>query len=127
LEQEERKRVARLPRHHNLDLETLGTGEQTPEETAELRASLSQLSYQKDFFEPGAMSEAYFEERLVDSALEELKAELEDLMVVSRAKVTQDRIYSSAYHGDKTKDLIFFGGRFLIIVIIPKSPNLMTR
>lgn len=29
---------------------------------------------------------------------------------MSRAKVTQDRIYSAAYHPEKSKDLIFFGG-----------------
>lgn len=32
------------------------------------------------------------------------------LKVVSRAKVTQDRVYSAAYHPEITKDLIFFGG-----------------
>lgn len=106
------RRVARLPRHQKLDLETLGVGEQTPEENAELRASLNKLSYQREFFEPGSMSDAYFEEKLVNSALEELRQELKEMVVVSRAKVTQNRIYSATYHGDRTKDLIFFGGSF---------------
>lgn len=39
-----------------------------------------------------------------------LKGQLKDLRVVSRAKVTLDRVYSSAYHPDVQKDLIFFGG-----------------
>jgi hypothetical protein len=32
------------------------------------------------------------------------------MKVVARAKVTQDRVYSAAYHPDPTMDLIFFGG-----------------
>lgn len=44
------------------------------------------------------------------SEMNELKENLRGLKVVSRAKVTQDRIYSAAYHPEVTKDLIFFGG-----------------
>lgn len=40
----------------------------------------------------------------------QLRESMQKLKVVSRAKVTQDRIYSAAYHPEKTKDLIFFGG-----------------
>lgn len=32
------------------------------------------------------------------------------MKIVARAKVTQDRVYSAAYHPDPTTDLIFFGG-----------------
>ena len=39
-----------------------------------------------------------------------LKEKLGKLKIVARAKVTQDRIYSAAYHPEPTKDLIFFGG-----------------
>jgi hypothetical protein len=34
-----------------------------------------------------------------------------DLKVVARAKVVTERIYCAAYHPEKTKDLIFFGGQ----------------
>jgi len=42
-----------------------------------------------------------------------LRDKLQDLKVVSRAKVTQNRIYSAAYHPEITKDLIFFGGEIM--------------
>lgn len=42
----------------------------------------------------------------------ELREKLQNLKVVSRAKVTLNRVYSAAYHPDVTKDLIFFGGEF---------------
>lgn len=40
-----------------------------------------------------------------------LKEKMQNLKVVARAKVTQDRIYSAAYHPEVKKDLIFFGGK----------------
>ena len=43
--------------------------------------------------------------------LKNLKEKLSNLKVIARAKVTQDRIYSAAYHPEPTKDLIFFGGQ----------------
>lgn len=57
---------------------------------------------------------------IIDSASEsretkevkELKDKLQGLKVISRAKVTQDRVYSAAYHPEITKDMIFFGGGF---------------
>jgi hypothetical protein len=39
-----------------------------------------------------------------------LRERFRNLKVVARAKVTQDRVYSAAYHPDPTTDLIFFGG-----------------
>lgn len=42
-----------------------------------------------------------------------LKNKLGKMKVVSRAKVTQNRIYSSAYHPERSKDLIFFGGNYI--------------
>lgn len=42
----------------------------------------------------------------------ELRNKMKKLKVVARAKVTENRIYSAAYHPDKTRDLIFFGGWF---------------
>lgn len=42
--------------------------------------------------------------------VEELRGKLQGMKIVARAKVTQDRVYSAAYHPEPTKDLIFFGG-----------------
>jgi WD repeat-containing protein 76 len=53
---------------------------------------------------------AYEDNKQDERETEELKKKLQSLKVVSRAKVTQDRIYSAAYHPEPTKDLIFFGG-----------------
>jgi len=39
-----------------------------------------------------------------------LRERFQNMKVVARAKVTQDRVYSAAYHPDPTTDLIFFGG-----------------
>ena len=39
-----------------------------------------------------------------------LRERLQGMKIVARAKVTQDRVYSAAYHPDPTTDLIFFGG-----------------
>jgi len=45
-----------------------------------------------------------------ERALTEIREKLHDLKVVARAKVVTERIYCAAYHPEKTKDLIFFGG-----------------
>ena len=52
----------------------------------------------------------YKEEKRHETEVAELREKMQGLKVVSRAKVTQDRIYSAAYHPEPTKDLIFFGG-----------------
>jgi hypothetical protein len=41
-----------------------------------------------------------------------LRESLQPLKIVSRAKVTQNRVYSAVYHPEVSKDLIFFGGTF---------------
>lgn len=53
---------------------------------------------------------AFDDDKRDERHVEELREKLKDLKVVSRAKVTQDRIYSATYHPDVSKDLIFFGG-----------------
>ncbi len=45
-----------------------------------------------------------------DAEVAALRARLQNMKVVARAKVTQNRVYSAAYHPEPTKDLIFFGG-----------------
>ncbi len=50
-----------------------------------------------------------------EAKVTELKQMFQKLKIVARAKVTQDRIYSAAYHPEPTKDLIFFGGTVSIM------------
>ena len=38
------------------------------------------------------------------------------MKLIMRAKVTQARVYSVAYHPDPTMDLIFFGGECILIL-----------
>lgn len=45
-----------------------------------------------------------------EDAVKKLKKNFQKLKIVARAKVTGDRVYSSAYHPEVSKDLIFFGG-----------------
>ena len=58
----------------------------------------------------GDQSEFEYDSPQEKRAVEELKAKMKDLKIVSRAKVTNDRVYSMAYHPEVTKDIIFFGG-----------------
>ncbi|KAJ7449864.1 WD40-repeat-containing domain protein [Mycena latifolia] len=106
---EEQVRLAKRARHTDLDLTTLAEDEEEAD-IANLSAALQNVSQirrqirDEDAF--GSEDEAE-EENLVS----ELRDKLQDLKVVSRAKVTQDRIYSAAYHPETTKDLIFFGDK----------------
>jgi hypothetical protein len=45
-----------------------------------------------------------------DAEVAALRARFQNMKIVARAKVTQDRVYSAAYHPEPTKDLVFFGG-----------------
>ena len=59
----------------------------------------------------GGMDDFVYEDEDEEGvAVEELRGQLEGLEIVSRAKVTNDRVYSASYHPERTKDLIFFGG-----------------
>ena len=48
-----------------------------------------------------------------EAEVNELRERLQNLKVVSRAKVTENRVYSAVYHPEKTKDIVFFGGEYL--------------
>ncbi|KAH9901093.1 WD40 repeat-like protein [Cubamyces lactineus] len=107
----EREREAKRPRHHDLDLETL-TEELTPEELTDLRSTLAtilQTPHPKRT--SGDDAYVYDSDTKENAEVKQLKETLGKLKVVSRAKVTQDRVYSAAYHPEPTKDLIFFGDK----------------
>lgn len=52
----------------------------------------------------------YDDDEKDEAAVEDLKEKFRGMKIVSRAKVTKERVYSAAYHPEVTKDLIFFGG-----------------
>lgn len=58
-----------------------------------------------------------------EDAVKKLKKNFQKLKIVARAKVTGDRVYSSAYHPEVSKDLIFFGG----VLIGPVRPQVLNR
>lgn len=106
--------MAKRPRHHELDLTTLMEGDDAPEVSAlsaELKTVTQALATTR-FGDPDAF--AFDSDKADEDAVSALREKMQGLKVVSRAKVTQDRVYSAAYHPDITKDLIFFGGEFLL-------------
>src|ERR1700685_2515823 len=104
LEAEERARAAKRPRHQDLILATL-VEDAEPEDLSSLAAALDVSAQPKRV---GIIESK--QESQEAKEVKELRVKLQGLKVVSRAKVTQDRIYSAAYHPEVTKDLIFFGG-----------------
>lgn len=113
LEAEERARKAKRPRHQELDLSILTQADEISEkELSELKTCLNGMIQEKHPRQIGDMSEfTYDEDKDRESAeVSKLREKLSGMKVVSRAKVTQDRIYSAAFHPEKSKDLIFFGG-----------------
>jgi len=109
---EERTREAKKPRHGELDLETLaGQDEWEPGAFSGLSArmwSLLQARHPRRAADQDAF--VFEKDKKEEAEVEELRERLKDMKVVARAKVTQNRVYSAAYHPDPTMDLIFFGG-----------------
>ncbi|KAH9945953.1 WD40 repeat-like protein [Epithele typhae] len=110
-EAEERERAAKRPRHHELDLDALADVA-SPEELSDLK-SIFQTVLKTPRPRKKAAEDAFvFEDHKAEKAeVEELQEKMSKLKVVARAKVTQDRVYSAAYHPEPTKDLIFFGDK----------------
>lgn len=117
MEAEERARQARRPRHDDLELSTLlEPSEPSEEDKSSLRTTLNELVQKSYCRRIADRNDFTFEEDDRDREKEEvqdLRTRLQDMVVVSRAKVTQDRVYSSAFHPEKSKDIIFFGGIFI--------------
>lgn len=111
LEAEEKARLAKRPRHQELDLTTLGDKLEEPD-LSSLRSSLQAVT-NVPLPKRAADADAFVfdEDQKNEAEVEELRNKLQKLRIVSRAKVTADRVYSAAYHPDVTKDLVFFGGK----------------
>ncbi|KAI1794521.1 WD40 repeat-like protein [Ganoderma leucocontextum] len=111
LEVSEREREAKRPRHHDLDLTTL-LDDNSPEELAALRAAFQVvLKAPQPKGTSGDDAYVFDDHKQEEAEVKELKQRFKALRIVARAKVTQDRIYSAAYHPEPTKDLIFFGDK----------------
>ena len=109
-EAEERARRARQPRHEELDIPTLmpDSEEHEIDELASTLGSISKSSYASRISNKLYVFSNTSEEK---AEVDNLKKRLKDMKIVSQNKLTSDRIYSSAYHPEKSKDLIFFGGK----------------
>jgi hypothetical protein len=104
--------MAKRPRHHDLDISTLAEEEDSQKLSALSSAlhNVAQSSQPRRTGDPEAFT--FDNDKSDEACVAELREKLQGLKVVSRAKVTQDRIYSAAYHPEITKDLICFGGRY---------------
>ncbi|THU89524.1 WD40 repeat-like protein [Dendrothele bispora CBS 962.96] len=112
IEAEERARIAKRPRHEDLDLKNLIDEEdasELPSLSTELQ-SIAQTSWSTNLPEDPELF-VYDDSKKDERAVVDLRKRLKGLKIVSRAKVTQDRVYSAAYHPEPTKDLIFFGDK----------------
>ncbi|KAG8217962.1 WD40-repeat-containing domain protein [Butyriboletus roseoflavus] len=110
---EEQAHSAKHPRAQDLDLTVLTSAEELgDEEMSALRGSLQAItnnSIPKGIGNVDAW--VYENDKRGEREAEELSKRLRKMKVVSRAKVTQDRVYSAVYHPEPTKDLIFFGDK----------------
>ena len=109
LEEEEQQREAKRPRHHDLDLKTLA-GELEPSELTSLTSSMKVTIDDPQARRVGSQDAFVYTDKKEKAAVDELKQKLGSMKLVARAKVSDTRIYCAAYHPEKTKDLIFFGG-----------------
>ncbi|KAN0076783.1 WD40-repeat-containing domain protein [Tylopilus felleus] len=110
---EELARLAKRPRGQDLDLSVLTSAEElADEEMSALRASLQAITQKSIPRGVGNVDAWVYEgDKHNEREAQQLRKRLGNMKIVSRAKVTQDRIYSAAYHPEPTKDLIFFGDK----------------
>lgn len=120
LELEERAREAKKPRHEALEMYAHLEDQEAPEVMA-LSSALQVTTKNVNARRVGSMKSYLYDEERHEIAVTELKEKMQKLKIVSRAKVTKERVYSAAYHPEQTKDLIFFGGEGLLYLIIPNS------
>lgn len=107
---QEQAKAAKQPRHDVLNFKTLVEANE-PQEESSLSTIMSSIVQFPDS-RPSKNTEAFVfdNDEKHQSALKNLQEQMQDLKVISRAKVTMNRIYSAAYHPEVSKDLIFFGG-----------------
>lgn len=110
---EERARLAKRPRTHELDLAVLTEAEELSDtELGSLRGIFQTVTNVSTTRRVGDVRDWVFERtNQEDRELEILRSKLGKMKIVARAKVTDNRIYSSACHPEPSKDLVFFGDK----------------
>ncbi|QRW00614.1 DNA damage-binding protein CMR1 [Ceratobasidium sp. AG-Ba] len=105
----EAERLAKMPRHQDLELEVLAQEfeEMEMENWKTLQDTLSSKDYPRRISGPDSETQ----DTKMEHAREELVEELQKLVVTRRAKVCKERIYSVAYHPIITKDVVLFGDK----------------
>jgi hypothetical protein len=115
LESQFQERMQKQPRHQDLLLSELADDELKSSKWSTLTTTLQAISDDPQpvgAADPDAFT--FTSDKKHMAAVEELREKLKNLKVVSRAKVTDNRVYSAAYHPTMTKDLILFGGLFYV-------------
>lgn len=112
---EEQARSVKRPRAHDLDLSILTSAEELgDDEMSALRGTLQVITNKSIPRGIGSVDAwVYDSDKRIEKETQELRKRLGEMRVISRAKVTQDRIYSAACHPEPTKDLFFFGGNWI--------------
>lgn len=110
---EERARFAKRPRTHELDLAVLTEAEELSDtKLGSLRGIFQVVTNVSTTRRVGDVRDWVFERtNQEDRELEILRSKLGKMKIVARAKVTDNRIYSSACHPEPSKDLVFFGDK----------------
>lgn len=111
---EEQAMLAKRPRTHELDLvELIDAGELDHDDTSALRRTFQAVTNNPMPRRMGSVRDWVFDRNDKDKEeVEALRERLSKMKIVARAKVTEDRVYSAAYHPEPSKDLIFFGGEY---------------
>lgn len=122
IEEEERERQAKRPRHEDLDLSLL-VGLDEPEDASTLAKELSSIATQHAQKGIIPADDETGDAKAEERATKALENEFKNVGVLSRAKVTTNRVYSAVYHPDENKDLIFFGGALQSQAVILFSYN----
>ncbi|KAG6334833.1 hypothetical protein ID866_4255, partial [Astraeus odoratus] len=110
---DEQARLAKRPRTHDLELTVLTeAGELNDKEMGALRGTFQAATNAPVPRRIGNVRDWVFDRNDKDEVeVRELRARLEKMKIVARAKVTENRVYSAAYHPEPSKDLIFFGDK----------------
>ncbi|KAI6045775.1 WD40-repeat-containing domain protein [Pisolithus marmoratus] len=110
---EEQAKLAKRPRAHELDLDLLTETENLDDtELGALRGIFQTVTNVPVTRRIGDVRDWVFERsNQEEREVEMLRSKLGKMKIVARAKVTDNRIYSSACHPEPSKDLIFVGDK----------------
>lgn len=106
---QEQAKASKRPRHDVLNFKTLVEANE-PQEVSNLSTTMNSIAQFSGSRRSENQAFVFHNDGEHQSALKNLQEQVQDLKVISRAKVSMNRIYSAAYHPEVSKDLIFFGG-----------------